>query len=383
MAEGKITEDEGESENSSKQKLNKVCDLCESAVRSGHKCCLCVNSYIHYKCVDALIKSNKLSEKKLWKCKACTPIPLPDSDSDESTIMSEKSQITSLRHEITLLNKIIQELQNVNMLQKQRIEHLEALTNRTNASNNTQQMPGSYSGALKRNSDSGLQLNKPVVIRPLGKGLTNLTFQIIAKKKGLDWINIKRLGELQSALNVDLATLITIVKEILHEGPYSKDEVLKELGVSAEELSKTSLTTNTTHVQEFKLRDRALHVFTESLRVEKFIEECKNAPASGDTSLQVLGRLMNESHDSLRDLYECSHPRLDRLVALSRELTFGARLTGAGWGGCAVALVPQANLDKYISTLKEKFYGGSLAEDLSKLVFSTSPNSGACIYTPN
>ncbi|KAI4469578.1 mevalonate kinase/galactokinase [Holotrichia oblita] len=245
-----------------------------------------------------------------------------------------------------------------------------------------------------------LQLNKPVVIRPLGKGLTNLTFQIIAKKKGLDWINIKRLGELQSALNVDLATLITIVKEILHEGPYSKDEVLKELGVSAEELSKTSLTTNTTHIQEFKLRDRALHVFTananfnsrrnvhffvvaESLRVEKFIEECKNAPASGDTSLQVLGRLMNESHDSLRDLYECSHPRLDRLVALSRELTFGARLTGAGWGGCAVALVPQANLDKYISTLKEKFYGGSLAEDLSKLVFSTSPNSGACIYTPN
>ncbi|KAK9738071.1 GHMP kinases C terminal [Popillia japonica] len=207
-----------------------------------------------------------------------------------------------------------------------------------------------------------------------------LAAQIIAKKKGLDWINIKRLGELQIALNVDLGTLITIVKEILHEGPYSKDEVLKVLDVSAEELTKTSLTPNTTHIQEFKLRDRALHVFTESLRVEKFIEECKNAPASGDTSLQVLGRLMNESHDSLRDLYECSHPRLDRLVELSRELTFGARLTGAGWGGCAVALVPRANIDKYISTLQEKFYDGTSAEDLSKLVFSTSPNSGACIY---
>ncbi|KRT85489.1 hypothetical protein AMK59_1805, partial [Oryctes borbonicus] len=71
-----------------------------------------------------------------------------------------------------------------------------------------------------------------------------LAAQIIAKKKGLNWINIKRLGELQSALNVDLPIMIAIVKEMLHEGPYSKQEVLKELDVSASELGKTSLTPN-------------------------------------------------------------------------------------------------------------------------------------------
>ncbi|KAK9719834.1 hypothetical protein QE152_g22476 [Popillia japonica] len=82
-----MAEEEGDSENPSKQKSSKVCDLCETSVRSGHRCCTCVNGYIHYKCVDALIKSNKLPEKKLWKCKACTPVPLPDSDSDVLTVI--------------------------------------------------------------------------------------------------------------------------------------------------------------------------------------------------------------------------------------------------------------------------------------------------------
>lgn len=129
-----------------------------------------------------------------------------------------------------------------------------------------------------------------------------------------------------------------------------------------------------------------MYIVAESLRVAKFIDECKNISSSGDASLRVLGRLMIESHESLRDLYECSHPQLDRLVELSRDLTYGARLTGAGWGGCVVALVPRGNLDEYVSSLKEKFYGEmeTVAEDdLSRLIFSTSPNSGACIYSIN
>jgi galactokinase len=55
------------------------------------------------------------------------------------------------------------------------------------------------------------------------------------------------------------------------------------------------------------------------------------------------GALMNASHDSLRDDYEVSIPALDRLVALLREQpeVFGARLTGAGFGGAVVALCRQ------------------------------------------
>ena len=56
---------------------------------------------------------------------------------------------------------------------------------------------------------------------------------------------------------------------------------------------------------------------------------------------------MLESHASLRDLYEVSCPELDLLVALSMEQQgcYGARLTGAGFGGCAIALVDTDSVD--------------------------------------
>lgn len=65
---------------------------------------------------------------------------------------------------------------------------------------------------------------------------------------------------------------------------------------------------------------------SEALRVSKFQELCLQ-----DGSPKELGELMNQSHDSLRDLYECSHPKLDALVAATRKSgALGARLTGAG-----------------------------------------------------
>lgn len=78
-------------------------------------------------------------------------------------------------------------------------------------------------------------------------------------------------------------------------------------------------------MQSFKLHDRAKHVFEEAERVHKFEEACKK----GD--LQLMGRLMNESHRSCKNLYECSCPELDELVKKCRDVNCtGARLTGAG-----------------------------------------------------
>ncbi|KAG5866783.1 hypothetical protein JTB14_028212 [Gonioctena quinquepunctata] len=84
---------------------------------------------------------------------------------------------------------------------------------------------------------------------------------VIARKQGLEWQKIKRLGELQIALSVDLKAMIALVEETLHEAPYTKEEVVKELETTAESLEETSLTQNTKHIQSFKLRQRALHVF--------------------------------------------------------------------------------------------------------------------------
>jgi galactokinase len=83
------------------------------------------------------------------------------------------------------------------------------------------------------------------------------------------------------------------------------------------------------------LRRRARHVVSENARVK----ECAAALASAD--LAGAGRLMAESHESLRVDFDVSTAALDALVAqLGRTAgVFGARLTGAGFGGCAVALV--------------------------------------------
>ncbi|HEX2574834.1 MAG TPA: galactokinase family protein [Aquihabitans sp.] len=90
------------------------------------------------------------------------------------------------------------------------------------------------------------------------------------------------------------------------------------------------------------LRRRARHVVTENGRVRDFA----TALAAGDVALA--GELMAASHASLRDDFEVSTPALDRLVEQLSGLpgVHGARLTGAGFGGCAVALTRPGALDE-------------------------------------
>jgi galactokinase len=78
---------------------------------------------------------------------------------------------------------------------------------------------------------------------------------------------------------------------------------------------------------------RATHVVAETLRVEQTV-------AALDRGEPIPGDLLLASHESLRDLYECSSPELDWFVehAMRYEGIRGARLTGAGWGGCAIAV---------------------------------------------
>ena len=82
-------------------------------------------------------------------------------------------------------------------------------------------------------------------------------------------------------------------------------------------------------------RRRAAHVVSENARTTAA------ADALGRGNLETVGRLMNESHASLRDDFEVSRPELDLMVELAHRHPgcLGARMTGAGFGGCAVALV--------------------------------------------
>lgn len=88
---------------------------------------------------------------------------------------------------------------------------------------------------------------------------------------------------------------------------------------------------------------RARHVVSENERTLAAAEAMQQGAAA------EAGRLMNESHVSLRDDYEVSGPALDAMVALARAhpACLGARLTGAGFAGCAVALVREAQAQDF------------------------------------
>ena len=75
--------------------------------------------------------------------------------------------------------------------------------------------------------------------------------------------------------------------------------------------------------------------------------------------LAAAGRLMNDSHASLRDLYEVSCPALDLVCELSRAhpACYGARMTGAGFGGCAVALVAADRGEAFVSEVEAAYRG--------------------------
>jgi galactokinase len=76
---------------------------------------------------------------------------------------------------------------------------------------------------------------------------------------------------------------------------------------------------------------------------------------SGDA--ETFGKLMYAGHASLRDLYQVSTPELDALVEIASELPgcIGARLTGAGFGGCTVNLVQQAQSEHFMHELRRRY----------------------------
>lgn len=96
---------------------------------------------------------------------------------------------------------------------------------------------------------------------------------------------------------------------------------------------------------------RAKHAVYENQRTLKAVK------ALEDNNLDLFGKLMNESHISLRDDYEVTGIELDTLVELAWEAegVVGSRMTGAGFGGCTVSIVKDECIDKFKETLTAKY----------------------------
>ncbi|ESO99243.1 hypothetical protein LOTGIDRAFT_149048, partial [Lottia gigantea] len=132
----------------------------------------------------------------------------------------------------------------------------------------------------------------------------------------------------------------------------------------------------------FKLSDRASHVYSEANRVLQFKMLCDGLLQ--DKTISKLGELMNTSHNSCRDLYECSHPELDNLVEICRKSgAVGSRLTGAGWGGCAVSMVKAGDAVSFLAKVRDQYYKPheDRAQKILTSLFASEPGPGAAIYT--
>lgn len=99
------------------------------------------------------------------------------------------------------------------------------------------------------------------------------------------------------------------------------------------------------------LWSRSKHVVFENARTQKAVELLE------DNQLEQFGTLMNDSHNSLRDDYDVTGVELDALVeaAWKQEGILGARMTGAGMGGCAIALVNKDKVEHVIDAISKEY----------------------------
>jgi galactokinase len=151
--------------------------------------------------------------------------------------------------------------------------------------------------------------------------------------------------------NLVLLVCDTRVKRGLADTAYQErretcEKAARELGVDKlreareEELARLS-------GDELK---RARHVVRENVRVLEAVRALR------EKDFADFGRLVYDSHLSLREDFEVSTPELDAFVEAAREAgALGARLTGAGFGGCAIALVAEDATEALVKDVRRKF----------------------------
>lgn len=192
-----------------------------------------------------------------------------------------------------------------------------------------------------------------------------------------------------SSLFAEFGSFSRFLDKTFKENPYSLSEIAEISGETGEYLINRYFTGRNglpipIPEEGFKLKKRLKHIFSEAERVEKSCDALNSGNAA------EFGSLMSLSHKSCANDYGISTPELDELVRVMKESgALGARLTGAGFGGCAIALVADNESEKIISRINECYYDGyiksnhpGLAESQlfhNRIVFAIKPSDGATV----
>jgi galactokinase len=183
------------------------------------------------------------------------------------------------------------------------------------------------------------------------------------------------------------STIQATLDTLTQENGYTREEIASLLQITVPDLESTYLSSFPVQADRFLLRQRALHCFKEARRVLDFKACLSNAHTLDDKRIQYLGQLLNESQDSCRDVYECSAPQVDEVCTIARKAgTWGSRLTGAGWGGCTVHMLPQSKVQAVTEALKEgyykKYFPDITEEKLKEALVISKPSNGSFIGSP-
>lgn len=170
----------------------------------------------------------------------------------------------------------------------------------------------------------------------------------------------KRRGLVDSEYNARRAECeqaVDILKRWLPDIRALRDVTVADLEAHAADLPETTL-------------KRARHVVTEDARTLEGVDALKAG------NIALFGRLMDASHESLKNDYQVSCPELDAMVAAARSIrgVFGSRMTGAGFGGCTVSLVAEAAVPEFTRDVPAKY---KAAAGLNASIYVTTASQGA------
>jgi len=166
--------------------------------------------------------------------------------------------------------------------------------------------------------------------------------------------------------------------EAVSTTPYRVSDLARELELPPEEIQQRWCIRRDGSLfpepqEGFQIYKRLTHVLKEWDRVEKSHEALK----TGD--IAKFGEYMNESHESCRMYQEVSSKELDLLTDICRKAgAEGSRLTGAGFGGCAVSLVAKEQLEDFLAQTGKKYYLETMnLETWDHLMFPVEASQGA------
>lgn len=164
----------------------------------------------------------------------------------------------------------------------------------------------------------------------------------------------------------------SMLNEFFVKESYSTEDIVSILGIDEEYFIEHFLKLKDGSIlpepeDGFKIRQRFQYVVEEALRVDEAVKALQNS------DVNIFGKMMNESHIGAKELYEISCAELDFLVQRARTNgAIGARLTGAGFGGCMISLLKAEDAPAFIEKMKKSYFSEYLPKSHPEIQIDSS-----------